>query len=83
MDAVRRSPVVQLERLVGINRDASLHAKARGALCAQTSLGGTCADDAWPAESMSADFVLDVGDAGCFDCPDLLELERPAVETRK
>ena len=46
-------------------------------------LGGTCADDARPVESRSADFVLDVGHAGRVYCPDLLEPERPAVETRE
>ena len=57
----------------------------RGAPCfpRKRGLGGTCADDACPVESRSADFVLDVGDAGRVDCPDLLELERPAVETRE
>jgi hypothetical protein len=46
-------------------------------------LGEACADDARPVESRSADFVLDVSDARRVDRPDLLELERAAVETRE
>jgi hypothetical protein len=43
----------------------------------------TCAENARLVKSRSAEFVLDVCDAGRVDCPDLLELERPAVEPRE
>jgi hypothetical protein len=71
-------PDAPLERSVmdRICDEDVLSARKRG-------LGGICPDDAWPAESRSAELVLDVCDSGRIYCPDLLELERPTVEFRE